>query len=236
MYSWRVFCFVTCWFDPPFYTALLSVFIFCSVIFHQIQLHGACHSVVRRIFYFCFLFFPAAFGSLAVYTLLCCTVFFCFGIVYQIQLRHFPLTGHRSVTVDGVDVEASQGVPPQKGTGILLVRVGNHDCCVGFRAASRPGRYFYRSSPLGCRVADCVLLVSYGFVTANLFFNILKIYCCTGGGCYALRYHSFLFGSNAAAPVRIDIRFKKNDFYQNPHCVQLRGGWRGDAGAERNRR
>ena len=51
----------------------------------------------------------------------------------------------RSVTVDGVAVEAIEGGSPRgKAAGTLQVRVGNHDCCVGYRAAPRPGRYYYR--------------------------------------------------------------------------------------------
>eukprot|EP00904_Undaria_pinnatifida_P007298 jgi/Undpi1/3699/HiC_scaffold_16.g07069.m1 len=65
----------------------------------------------------------------------------------KVQLRHFPLTGHssrKSVTVDGIAVEAVEGGTPRgKAAGTLQVRVGNHDCCVGYRAAPRPGRYYY---------------------------------------------------------------------------------------------
>ncbi|CAN0229122.1 unnamed protein product [Pylaiella littoralis] len=62
--------------------------------------------------------------------------------VHKVQLRHFPLTGHRSVTVDGIIV---QGVESEEGVGTLQVRVGSHDCWVGYRAASRLSRSYYYS-------------------------------------------------------------------------------------------
>lgn len=47
--------------------------------------------------------------------------------------------------MDGVAVEAIEGGSPRgKAAGTLQIRVGNHDCCVGYRAAPRPGRYYYR--------------------------------------------------------------------------------------------
>ncbi|CBN79878.1 hypothetical protein Esi_0538_0008 [Ectocarpus siliculosus] len=70
--------------------------------------------------------------------------------VHKVQLRHFPLTGHssRSVTVDGIAVQGAESAPPPGGgslkkTVTLKVRVGSHDCWVGYRASARPGRYFY---------------------------------------------------------------------------------------------
>eukprot|EP00903_Cladosiphon_okamuranus_P011129 g10505.t1 len=67
--------------------------------------------------------------------------------VHKVQLRHFPLTGQRTITVDGIEVhgaEAEGQFDGGKGGGVTIkVRAGSHDCWVGFRAARRLGRYYY---------------------------------------------------------------------------------------------
>eukprot|EP00752_Nemacystus_decipiens_P009326 g8334.t1 len=69
--------------------------------------------------------------------------------VHKVQLRHFPLTGHRMITVDGIEVHGVEAEGQYDGGGskaggvTVKVRAGTHDCWVGFRAANRLGRYYY---------------------------------------------------------------------------------------------
>lgn len=59
--------------------------------------------------------------------------------------------GSRTITVDGIEVPGVEaegqydGGGGSQGGGVTIkVRVGSHDCWVGFRAATRLGRYYYR--------------------------------------------------------------------------------------------
>ena len=78
---------------------------------------------------------------------------------------------NRSVTVDGIAVEAVEGGTPRgKAAGTLQVRVGNHDCCVGYRAAPRPGRYYYRF--VGSLLFRTVTTPRFFFSTKRAFFFV----------------------------------------------------------------
>ena len=52
----------------------------------------------------------------------------------------------RVLTVDGIEVRATEEGPPNTrgSSGTLRVDIGSHECRVGYRGATRPGRYYYR--------------------------------------------------------------------------------------------
>ena len=53
------------------------------------------------------------------------------------------------IEVPGVEAEGQYDGGGSKGGGVTIkVRVGSHDCWVGFRAATRLGRYYYRCAHL----------------------------------------------------------------------------------------